>query len=157
MKIIDNFLQENNFLEIKEEIINSKFPLYCYESPTNYNFRHSLYSHDQPQSPAYDYIFQTFFLKVFEESGYSMRSMFEANICCYPNNSELIFYDHKYTVDCKSAILHLNTCNGLTVFEDNIAVESIANRLILFDSKEICEVSTCTDENTRWVINLNYI
>ena len=57
----------------------------------------------------------------------------------------------------KTAIYYLNTNNGYTLFKDGTKVESIGNRVVMFDgNKEHCGVS-CTDQQIRVVLNLNYL
>ena len=57
----------------------------------------------------------------------------------------------------KTAIFYLNTNNGYTEFEDGTIVESVANRICVFDGSERHRGVSCTDEKMRVVINLNYI
>ena len=59
--------------------------------------------------------------------------------------------------DSKTAILYINTNNGYTEFENGERVESVANRLVLFDSELKHTGTTCTDQQRRVVLNLNYI
>jgi hypothetical protein len=54
------------------------------------------------------------------------------------------------------AIFYLNTNNGYTKFEDGTVVDSIANRLVVFDSNLLHSGFSQTDKNTRCVINFNY-
>ena len=58
----------------------------------------------------------------------------------------------------KTAIFYINSNNGFTLFEsDNQKVESIENRLVIFDSFERHSGTNCTDEKYRAVINFNFI
>lgn len=57
----------------------------------------------------------------------------------------------------KTSILYLNTNNGYTKFEDDSKVYSVKNRLVTFPSRMKHAGTTCTDENFRSVINLNYV
>jgi hypothetical protein len=50
----------------------------------------------------------------------------------------------------------MNTNNGYTYFEDGTKAKSVANRLIKFDNVMYHSGTTCTDENQRVVININY-
>jgi hypothetical protein len=54
------------------------------------------------------------------------------------------------------AIFYLNTNNGYTKFEDGTVVDSVANRLVVFDSSLLHSGFSQTDKNVRCVINLNY-
>lgn len=59
-------------------------------------------------------------------------------------------------LNSKTAIYYVNTNNGHTVFESGLKVKSVANRIVIFDSNELHAGTTCTDENCRVVINLNF-
>lgn len=59
-------------------------------------------------------------------------------------------------LDHNTAIFYLNTNNGYTEFQDGTVVESIANRLVVFDSTTLHSGFSQTDKNVRCVINLNY-
>lgn len=56
-----------------------------------------------------------------------------------------------------TAILYLNTNNGYTVFEDGKRVESVENRLVLFDASTRHTGASCTDEKFRVVLNINMV
>ena len=52
---------------------------------------------------------------------------------------------------------YVNTNNGYTEFESNgMKVDSVENRLIIFDSNEKHRAVTTTDTPRRSVINFNY-
>jgi hypothetical protein len=55
-----------------------------------------------------------------------------------------------------TAILYINTNNGYTKFEDGSIIESVENRLVMFNSRLSHTGASCTDEKTRVVINFNY-
>ena len=61
-----------------------------------------------------------------------------------------------YEFPCTTAVFYLNTNNGYTIFEDGTKVESVANRLVEFDSFHKHSGTTHTDTAVRSVINLNY-
>ena len=43
------------------------------------------------------------------------------------------------------------------MFKDGTKVESVENRIVIFDGSELhCGVS-CTDEKARFVLNINYL
>ena len=50
----------------------------------------------------------------------------------------------------------MNTNNGYTLFENGTKIESVANRMITFPTNMKHTGTSCTDENTRVVINFNY-
>lgn len=61
------------------------------------------------------------------------------------------------TVPFKTGIYYLNTNDGLTVFADGTTVESVANRLVVFDGNELHTGTSATDCKRRVVLNLNWI
>ena len=59
--------------------------------------------------------------------------------------------------DRKTAIYYVNSNDGVTILEDGTEIESVANRLVIFDQKISHTGTTCTDQKVRCLINLNYI
>ena len=55
----------------------------------------------------------------------------------------------------KTALFYLNNNNGLTVLEDGTKVESVENRLLLFDGSKKHHSTSSTD-SVRININFNY-
>lgn len=56
----------------------------------------------------------------------------------------------------KTAVYYVNTNNGFTLTEDGHKIDSIANRVFIFDSQLKHAASTCTDKRFRCVINFNF-
>lgn len=57
----------------------------------------------------------------------------------------------------KTAVFYVNTNNGYTIFEDGERVESVANRIVMFDATQKHSGTTCTDQQFRCVININWL
>ena len=57
----------------------------------------------------------------------------------------------------KTAIFYLNTNDGFTKFETGKIVKSEANRIVIFDGSISHHGYTCTDAQTRIILNLNYL
>ena len=55
-----------------------------------------------------------------------------------------------------TAIYYLNTNNGFTKFENGDKVNSVANRIVIFDSNLKHTGTSCTDSYARLLINFNY-
>ena len=62
-----------------------------------------------------------------------------------------------FNVPSITAIAYMNTNNGYTLFEDGTKVESVENRVLVFDSQLRHAGVPCTDEKRRVVINFNFI
>lgn len=56
-----------------------------------------------------------------------------------------------------TGVLYLNSNNGYTAFEDGSRVDSVANRLVLFDAGLRHSGACCTDAPQRLVLNVNFI
>ena len=77
----------------------------------------------------------------------------------FPNTH--ILHEHPLHTDYgfphSGAILSLNTCDGYTKLKDGTKIDSVANRVLLFDaSKEHCSTTT-TNVSARINLNINYI
>ena len=57
----------------------------------------------------------------------------------------------------RRGILYLNDNNGYTRFEDGSRVDSVANRLVVFDARRRHTGASCTDAPWRLVLNLNWL
>jgi len=63
---------------------------------------------------------------------------------------------HTDVDDCITSIYYVNSNDGYTRFEDGTKVDSIANRMVVFDSNTKHAGCTPTDTLRRCVINFNY-
>ena len=88
-----------------------------------------------------------------------LRALIRVKINFYPPTQEVITYtphvDYEY--DHKGAIFSLNTCDGFTQLEDGTKVDSVENRLLLFNSSVLHSGSSTTDPKGRFNININYL
>ena len=57
----------------------------------------------------------------------------------------------------KIAIFYLNSNDGYTLFECGRKIESVANRVVIFDGKVKHCGTSCTNQKNRIVLNINYI
>ena len=163
-EIVDNFLDENDFGEITDIIFGDKFPWFNIDCVTSPSFEdsgesltgsymvHMLYDYHQPHSEFMSPIYIPFSNKDF------VKSLVRVKVNLYPNNS--VLEEHNMHVDYdwshKGAIFSLNTCDGYTKLEDGTKIQTVANRMLFFDSsKPHCSTNT-TDARKRANINFNY-
>tara|TARA_Y100001951_G_C11185221_1_gene208267 strand:+ start:69 stop:686 length:618 start_codon:yes stop_codon:yes gene_type:complete len=111
-----------------------------------------LYDQNSPVSPLYNKI-----IPILEKLGTRCLIRVKANL--YPHTAKI--HEHSLHTDYdffhSAAILSLNTCDGYTRFEDGTKVESVANRMLLFDPSEKHGSSTTTNVPARINININYM
>ena len=159
-KIIDNVLPKEEFDNIKNNILDPSFPWHLVNQITDekedlpthasFYFSHMFWFefHIEPASQMF-----TPLLKLMD-----CHAVVRIKANCYPSTPERIIHDRHvdYSFSHKGAIFYLNTNNGLTILEDKIEVESIENRLLLFDPSKMHASTTCTDTQCRINVNFNY-
>ena len=171
-KVIDNFLDEeyfNNLVTLftdKNNAGNTVMPWYF--TPTVeviddiatdpeveakfYYMTHQFYSQNIPKSPYYENI------KPLLEK-LKTRCLLRVKANFYPNTERL--HEHPMHTDTdfphSGAIFSLNTCDGYTKLQDGTKINSVANRVLLFDPSEKHCSTTTTNVPIRFNININYI
>lgn len=168
MEIIDNFLPDYDFHRIKNLCLGSNFPYYFQEHVAseyvdkqegksnfldNYFFTHTLYIRDKSSSEFYNMLEEVFKPKL------QWRSMVRMKVNLYPRTDE-IYHQAKHVdwdyENLKGAIFSVNTNNGFTSMPDGTKVESVENRMVLFDPTKEHFGTSCTDQKVRCNINFNY-
>jgi hypothetical protein len=158
VKIQDNFLPKEVFNSIKNTMIGVDFDWYYSNAITDekldrkeFQFVHMFYHCGKPRQSFV--VIEPLIQKIMPFS--LVRA--KANLLTVTN--EIVTYDfHKDFLrdNLTTAVFYVNTCNGYTLFKDGTKVESVENRLVSFDSSLEHTGTSCTDENVRVVINLNY-
>ena len=155
MEVIDNFLPEEQFKMLRNILVSSYFPWYyidrqSYTSTENsFQFFHNFYREGDSPSEYYS-IIQPCLEKL---KGKLSRA--KAVLTPKSESSRCSGDDIDYK-DMKTSNYYINTNNGGTEFEDGGKVESVANRMLIFDSNLVHAGFSCTDQKTRILINFNY-
>ena len=163
MKIIDNFLPKNIHQELYDLLIgkNANFPWYfnndvVFESTNdyieNFQFTHTFYLNFTFVSEYYKILFPIIDLL-------SPSSLVKIKANLNTHSSKIIERElHTDVVNFKgkTAVYYLNTNNGYTKFANGDTVESVANRILIFDNTLLHAGTTSTDTKVRCVLNFNY-
>lgn len=72
------------------------------------------------------------------------------------DNYQLGDYHVDFDFNCKTGIYYLNTNNGYTKFSDGTIINSVANRMVVFNSDMKHVGFTCSDEKCRLLMNINF-
>lgn len=156
-KIIDNFLPEKDFKDLQERFMSNQFPWFFQADiegigiKTNYSyFTHRIYDR-VPMSN----IFESFSPLL---NKMDIKALIRLKANCYPYSEEIITHapHTDYDFEHKGAIFSINTCNGGTILEDGIKIDSIENRMLFFDSSKKHSSTTTSDTQARFNININY-
>jgi hypothetical protein len=159
-KVIDNFLNEEDFLKIKEITTASDFPWYfqdlindahSIEDKTCY-FTHTVFNGKKQQSNFFDCFNNTFSNKL------KVKAYIRIKLNCFPHTPKLRIHGHHrdYDFEHKGALYSINTCDGFTLLGNSIKIPSIENRMLLFEGHKLHASTTCTNQKARFNININY-
>tara|TARA_Y100000033_G_scaffold28854_1_gene27450 strand:+ start:2252 stop:2740 length:489 start_codon:yes stop_codon:yes gene_type:complete len=156
-KKIDNFLSEEDFIPLSDMLNSFYFPWYfndqiCYESDGLSQFTHTFFE-ELTRSPNSDFypLVECFLDKLEVKELIRIK----ANLNVKTEVPIQTGYHIDYP-DATTAVFYLNTNNGGTELNKTVFVESIANRILIFDSNTQHTGVTCTDQLKRISLNFNY-
>lgn len=166
-EIFNNFLPRNEFLSIRNKILCEDFPwllsnknnhnhMLCDER-FNFQLVHTFY-----QSPTIISKHIDILNPLFAKLNIQLLLRAKSNITICSENVQIYGY-HSDLPDSlskisKTAIFYLNTNDGYTIFKNTQEkVESLENRIVIFDSNHEHSGTNCTDVKFRTVININFI
>ena len=165
MKIIDDFLPLKQFERIRDILMSNSFPWYWYdyqvfEGDGQHQLVHGFMNDTQIDSIWFDLFVKSDCFTLWDKDGVTVFKV-KANLN-YKTPEHVMgkwhtdFRDKKTRKDMQTAILYINTNNGYTAFKNGDKVESVANRLVMFDCSTEHTAVTCTDEDRRIVVNFNF-
>ena len=170
IKVVDDFLSPFEFEPIRNKIESKDFPWYWQEHSHGNMIDGKFIGDNVPQ-----------LIHGFVEDGYTNSEFYFLLKCssCLSHLGTKSFdkvkancnfktlesnigwfhtdYEDKRKDESTTAILYMNTNNGGTKFEDGTFVNSVANRMVIFDASLKHAPVSCTDKDRRIVLNLNYI
>jgi hypothetical protein len=156
-KKIDNFLSEEDFIPLSDMLNSFYFPWYfndqiCYESDGLSQFTHTFFE-ELTRSPNSDFypLVECFLDKLEVKELIRIK----ANLNVKTEVPIQTGYHIDYP-DATTAVFYLDTNNGGTELNKTTFVESVANRIVIFDSNTQHTGVTCTDQKKRIVLNINY-
>jgi hypothetical protein len=156
-QIISNFLNKDEFVNIKNIFTNNTFPWFLSKGivsskDSDYQFTHVFFD--------MCYVTSNFFkdlLPIIKKL--EMKSIVRIKANLLAREKKII--EHGYHVDfnysdSKTAVFYINTNNGYTKFKNGYVSKSEENKIIIFNCMEEHTGTSCTDEDFRIVLNLNY-
>lgn len=180
-KVIDNFLSEEDFDWISSIATGQSpklpqfrgregsLPYYPQpivshdddqevNGPWNWMATSMLYWKNRPRHGFYDDIADTLLKKIHEDVQ-RIRAVIRVKANFYGHTEEV--RAHRYHIDLDydnyGAIFSLNTCNGYTEFEDGQKVDSVENRLLIFNAHDYHRSTTTSSAFGRYNININFL
>ena len=157
IKIIDNFLPEEEFNSIQSLMMGGQFNWFytdglTYDDDGSYLKLHMFYQPEVGSNSEHLSMWSNFMNQV----GAKQCTRIKANLAFKTPTHELTLYHTDYN-DMKTATFYINTNNGYTEFESGVRVSSVANRVCIFDSNlQHRGVSHTEGGHQRIVVNFNY-
>lgn len=164
-EVIDNFLPEEQFKGLYNLITNpNQFSWFYHDSiatdndkdKSHFYFCHVFYSRGVPNSNLFNELGNIW--DALDKNNHSLKSLIRAKANLFTRTPTLVEHDmHKdYAFEHKGGLFSLNTCNGYTLLEDGTKINSVANRMLIFDASKNHASTSCTNENVRININFNF-
>ena len=170
LKIIDNFLTDNDFnllvsntigrndgQQVQFRVVSNVENFGAIEENWSWYMINMVYLMDAPQNEICGKIYQMFVPKFKELANF--RTMIRIKINAYPYTN--VVKEHKKHIDFNyehiGAVFSLNTCDGYTKFSDGTKVESIANRIVFFDASKYHQSTTTSNAKLRYNMNFNFL
>jgi len=173
IKIIESFLPSAELIELQSHMFNNDFPWFYHdkivggvgntkESPDNFQFVHSIYYLNKPNSTFYSQLIEPMFVRKLEQQlslGAIIR--IKSNLTLRTKNIEEVLPYHCDFPEPQfkksfTAIYYLNTNNGYTKFEDGTKIESIENKFVVFPNTLKHTSATTSDRKIRVVLVFNF-
>ena len=157
IKVIDNFLPEEEFKSIQSFMMGGEFEWFYHEGRTTFNdglfiMVHMFYHPETEPNSKYINMWNNLMTKV--EAKKCTR--IKANLTFKTPTIEPAPFHCDFS-DMKTATFYINTNNGYTEFENGVRVNSVANRVCIFDSNFKHRGTTHSEGgNQRVVVNFNY-
>ena len=160
MKVIDNFLEENQFNQLESIIMGNDFPWYFQDQIVisddgGYQFIHGFYHLNSGVASNFFDIWENILYKLGIKELYRIKANLNHQTSSHKKSTW--HTDLPSLPVGKTAIFYMNTNNGWTKFKKDGRVKSVANRIVIFDSNLEHAGVTCTDEKRRVVVNFNYV
>ena len=156
-KIIDNLLPEKELKNIQDVMMGLEFPWFFSDTISNktevienYYFTHMFYA--KTINSSFYNILDPIIEKLDANALVRIKGNLHPNVNKFIENNKHTDYDFQH----KAAIFYVNTNNGFTILEDGTKIESVENRLLMFDPSKLHSSTNCTDEKRRININFNY-
>ena len=179
MKIIDNFLSEEDYEKLNTVIVKSDFEWGKSTILTGGRFQpHKIFNIQfvhkfaKVHTKSIDDVLVDHWLKkskhyniiepILEKINYSTIIRIKANLTVgmlnpQPSGYHIDVGEGNNVRPGFTGIYYVNTCNGYTLFEDGTKVQSVANRIVIFDNQLKHSGVSCSDNRYRIVINFNWL
>ena len=157
--VIDNYITDKDFEHIRDwafshEVEWRRSPGVADDDDTHLGyFYHQLYNDQEPKSR---WLHEGMVAPLIQRAKMAVCLRIKMNL--YPSTETIQYHaPHKdLPFPHQAAVYCLNTCDGGTTI-GTTRIDSVANRMIIFNGNEDHFSSTCTDQPVRMNINFNWL
>ena len=164
-QIIDEFLPQETFKELQNDILSTRFPFFIENKVNNFQTEKNKFDWYATHTLYDDYVSKSSYFSNMESVVNRIneiaivRALLRIKVNFYPYTEKLI--EHAPHTDDEfshmGAVFSLNTCDGFTRLCDGSIVNSIENRIVFFDASTMHNSTTTTTAIGRYNINFNFI
>ncbi len=167
IEIKDDFLSDVNLARLDEAIQGpNKIPWFLAEEQVEGSndgcfLQHMVYDEDQPRSPIYTTVIESFknYLRYLSLCRITVNLLLKQET---PSVSDFhTDFQHESTIfdetGITTAVFYLNTNNGATEIKDGPIIDCVRNRLVMFPTPTPHRAIGQTDVNKRIILNLNFM
>tara|TARA_B100002019_G_scaffold205384_1_gene178143 strand:+ start:7058 stop:7552 length:495 start_codon:yes stop_codon:yes gene_type:complete len=160
MQVLDNFLPEHYHQHLENIFLGPKFK-WTYNSGTVFSDKESLtdfqFVHDF-YTPISGRVSDQFHLidPLIDLMNVKCLIRVKANLNTYTENIVERDYHTDFDIGGLTAIYYINTNDGYTQFDSGEKIDSVSNRLLIFNSSKLHRGTTTSNSKSRVVINFNY-
>lgn len=165
IQVYDNYVNPPEFAMLQKEVLSEHFP-WTYndqiiresQKDNNFQFVHLLFTMLGQESEYFKFI-----VPVIQQL--NPIAIHRAKFNCITRTDDIkvsglhtdINEARMLESEPKTAILYINSNNGYTFFEDGTKVNSVANRICIFPYWMKHSSTSCTNQNRRIALNINYV
>ncbi len=153
--VIDNLLDQTDYFNLSNAVLDKGFPWYFSASKVEDSYPQFVHTFVYNSAITSDYI--KYLDPIFKKL--NVKRLFRVKLNYTSKTSKIIDYAFHQDVNiaCKTAVYYINTNNGYTRIKDGEDIASKANRIAIFNSSLEHAGSSCTDQNYRIILNINYL
>ena len=156
IKIIDNFLDKEFFLQLQNLILGEHFSWFfndykVYKNDNDFQFVHTVVKESKTTSN---------FIKYMNPILNKLNAQKTVKVKLNLQTKKDKIYNHMFHIDVPNvttSIFYINNNNGKTIFKNGEEISSVENRMVIFNSNLEHTGTSHTDTKRRVLINFNYI
>ena len=157
--VIDSFLDKSDLEDLKGIVLSDYFPWYLNDGVSFPADGEIQFTHTTFKDGNWCSSYTLGGLDILKEK-LNFETIVRAKFNLIQRTPYLVEHDLHIDVEdtknTKTAILYLNTNDGYTRFENGKKIQSVENRLLLFDADMKHGGTSCTNKRYRAVFNLNF-